>query len=133
MSNKYRVTYYFVDNTYWDDGNRTTSRKKEFDTYDEAIAFCKQAVAQGVSEQSKVTRKTDKFRVDKDSIHLEEVVTKRYPWWYVFNDHDYIVKKIRDYLKWDNYSQLASFEKEVIDLYDQERWKQALRNAKDSM
>jgi pterin-4a-carbinolamine dehydratase len=130
----YKVTYYFVDDTYWDDGNRTTSRNKEFKTYDQAVDFAKEIVAKGTRETSRQTGKTQDFRVDKSSVLIEEIVISvtRYPWWVVLDDSDYITNKIKGHLKHDNFKALAEFEKEVIGHYDATKFKTLLSKAKES-
>lgn len=130
---KYKVTYWFVDSTYWDDGNRTTSRKKEFKSYDEAVAFSKKIVAEGTEETSAHSRKTEKFRIERDNVLIEEITSKQYPWWGVFDDSDYIEEKIASYLKYDHFKMLAEFQTEVEDFYDKERFYLSLKKAKERL
>lgn len=73
----YVVRVTFVDNTYWDDGQRWTSRWHDFDGIAQAMDF-KRAILKGADRgmyqaTSYVTNKTDWFGVDEDSIRLFRV------------------------------------------------------------
>lgn len=47
MSVRYTVRVAFVDDSYWDDGSRWTSRKFEFKSQKEAIGFALEATTKG--------------------------------------------------------------------------------------
>lgn len=68
---KYVVRYGFVDDTYWDDGNRFTNRTKTFPTWDEAFKFYKTIHKGWVSEVSRVTDKTQMFYVEWIKIYRQ--------------------------------------------------------------
>jgi hypothetical protein len=67
---KFRVAVNFVDDTYWDDGQRWTNRYHEVATLGEAVAMRRELVAAGrYQATSQVTGKTDWF-----SLHDETYV-----------------------------------------------------------
>jgi len=80
---KFRVVVFIIDDTYWDDGNRTTSRDHDFATLAEAVDFLLSARKNGWYET--VSRETHKplrrhlapdsfclFRYDGDWLSVED-------------------------------------------------------------
>lgn len=62
---RYTIRWGFVDNTYWDDGNRYTNRQKTFHKFNEALEFYNEKVScRSTIETSRVTNKTDTFHID---------------------------------------------------------------------
>ncbi len=67
-----RVT--FVDNTYWDDGSRWTTRWHKFDSLGEAVNFRLLLVGRGHYETtSRVTGETSSFSVCEDDVAIFRV------------------------------------------------------------
>lgn len=61
---KYVIRWGFVDNSYWDDGNRYTNRQKTFLNFDSALEFYKEKTSRKLTkETSHVTGKTEYFRI----------------------------------------------------------------------
>lgn len=70
---RFRVIVYIVDDTYWDDGNRTTSRVHDFAELGEAYEFISTSRKSGWYETvSGVTREKLRRRLDPDSFCLYE-------------------------------------------------------------
>ena len=68
---RFRVGVYIVDDTYWDDGNRTTSRAHDFAKLDEAFEFLTTSRKEGCYETvSGVTGKTLRRHLDPDAFCL---------------------------------------------------------------
>jgi len=65
----YVVRYSYVDNSYWDDGNRTTWGETSFTSIDDAISFCREIVRTNcVTTTSHTTDETKSFPAWSDSI-----------------------------------------------------------------
>lgn len=127
----FRITYHFVDDTYWDDGNRTTSRTKEVASYSDAVDFVRSIVKKGTIETSRETGKSKRFHIDKKSVRVSQVTTRDYPWWYILDDFEYIVDTLRKKLERHDFAGLASFEQQVVEFYDRDHWKRALTKVKE--
>lgn len=68
---KYRVCVFIIDNTYWDDGNRTTSRDHDFSDLAEAYEFLTSARKRGWYETTSwVTREKLRRHLDPDAFRL---------------------------------------------------------------
>lgn len=69
----FRASVHFVDNTYWDDGNRYTCRYHGFATLAEAIEFRQKTLkVKWYEATSWVTGETDKFCLhDESYVHLD--------------------------------------------------------------
>ncbi len=68
---KFRVCVWIVDNTYWDDGNRTTSRAHDFAELSEAFEFLEKARKQGWYETtSRETGEALRRHLDPDAFRL---------------------------------------------------------------
>lgn len=67
----YRVKVFIVDDTYWDDGNRTTNRAHDFATLAEAVAFKAKTVEAGrYATTSWVTDEPLERGIDADDVQL---------------------------------------------------------------
>ena len=90
---KFRVCAFIVDDTYWDDGNRTTSRNHDFATLGEAVAFQQEASKTGWYETvSWVTREKLRRHLDADDFRLYRWVPAKTtgPGWLMVEDGDLI-------------------------------------------
>ena len=90
---KYRVCAFIVDDTYWDDGNRTTSRDHDFKTLPEAVAFQQKARKKGWYETTSwVTREPLRRYLGHDDFHIYRWVgdKKPRPTWEMIKDDDII-------------------------------------------
>ena len=80
---RFRVCVFIVDDTYWDDGNRTTSRDHDFIELAEAFEFLNAARKQGWYETtSGVTGDKLRRHLDPDAFHLYRYDGE----WHMIND-----------------------------------------------
>jgi len=72
---RFRASVHFVDNTYWDDGNRYTRRYHEFATLAGAVEFRRKTLkAKWYEATSYETGETDKFFLhDESHVHLDRL------------------------------------------------------------
>lgn len=84
----YRVKVFFVDDTYWDDGNRTTSRSHDFATLSEAVGFKLKIVEAGsYPTTSSVTGEPLDRAIDADDVNIYKWRTDKPQWgWLVLKD-----------------------------------------------
>jgi hypothetical protein len=67
----FRVKVFVVDDTYWDDGNRTTSRYHDFADLNQALAYKADTVKAGMFKlHSAVTGVLFSRHVDEDDVHV---------------------------------------------------------------
>ena len=77
---RFRVCAFIVDDTYWDDGNRTTSRDHDFTTLGEAVAFRQVAIKAGWYETvSLVTQEKLRRHLDADAFRLYRWIADKKP------------------------------------------------------
>ena len=86
----FRVKVFVVDDTYWDDGNRTTSRLRDFKLLAEALAYKASVVKKGrFTTTSGHTGKEFTKHVDDDDVCVYRWLTGAKPrpkWAQLFND-----------------------------------------------
>lgn len=130
MSVNYIVHYSFVDTSYWDEGNRSTSRTRSFKTYEDAVKFCENAVSSGVieaGEQGEVAT-----LLDKDDIYIEKVTSENIPWYRIFQDKNYLVTKIERLIDRGDMRGLLDLQDEVIG-WSGEIWRECYERAKKQL
>ena len=69
--NEYRVNVHFVDDSYWDDGNRSTHRSHDYPNLVEAVRASRDFLAEGYyTATSGVTGKKVTKSIDEDDVLL---------------------------------------------------------------
>lgn len=129
----YVVHYWFIDSTYWDDGNRSTHREKEFTRQDIAVDFARGIVKNGTTETSKVSGKTSKFTVSRDSIRVDKVITHTIPWWAILDDEDYLVKQLASKMKYGDFDGLSELKSEIIEHFDKSKFDRLFFKSKEGL